>query len=261
MTPSFFKQSDGRSPVVVKARAVRAFTLIELLVSITIMSTLMAVLVPALSSAKREAMRIACQHNLHEMGKALWAYSVANDSRLPCVVSPMTNGGGTPGFGNGSSTNDQIDPFNRELWPISFQNLMMPLYLGSDSKIFVCPAAVRGWPREGPFAMTYRDAGINQPNGTTSIPDSYFRENFAFMDGRPMNELRVHFTGNPVADAQLIGRTRSTFMRDMVSRNGADVIGPHNGGINVLNRDFGVETRDHATTVNDLGIFGGGVEF
>ena len=138
----------------------------------------------------------------------------------------------------------------------------MPLYFGDDRRMFTCPAATRGWPRDGgPFQMTYRDAGINQPNGIISPEGSYFRENFGFLDGRPMIELRIKLTGVPVEDAQLLGRLRSTYVRDMVEREGPGVIGPHEGGINVLNREFGVEFRKRKDTQEDLAPFGAGVLF
>src|SRR5580765_2194451 len=116
----------------------RAFTLIELLVAIAIISLLLAIITPALAGARRQAMRIACQANLREISSALWAYSVANDARIPYVYSPLTNGGSVPGFVDPTVPYSQIDPYNRDLWPDSLPNVLMPLYLGTDSRIFTC---------------------------------------------------------------------------------------------------------------------------
>jgi len=240
----------------------KGFTLIELLVSVAILSLLLGVLLPALAGAKRRSLRVACQANLRQMQQALWSYSVANDARVPYVLSPMTNGGSVPGFGQASATDAQIDPYDAAAWPLSFQNLMMPLYLGTERRIFVCPAANRGWPRENAtFAMTYRDAGVNQPNGVISAAKSYLRESFGFMDGRPMSEFRPIMTGNPIIDGQTLGAARGTFMRDMIQREGANVVGPHEGGINVISREFGVEFRDRDTAQTDLAPFGTGATF
>lgn len=240
----------------------KGFTLIELLVSVAVITTLISVLVPALSGAKRHSMRVACQSNLRQMQQSLWSYSIANDARVPYVLSPMTNGGSVPGFGKPTYTDAQVNPYDRELWPLSFQNLMMPLYLGDERKLFTCPAANRGWPRQDAgLEMSYRDAGVNQPNGIVTTPKSYLRESFGFMDGRPMNEFRPIMTGNAIIDGQTLGAARGAFMRDMILREGPKVIGPHDGGINVITREFGIEFRDQETAQNDLAPFGTGVEF
>ncbi len=239
-----------------------AFTLIELLVSVAIMALLISILLPALGAARRHAQRTGCQTRLREVARALWAYSVANDSCVPYVISPLTNGGAVPGFGREDSPDDEINPYDRESWPDSLQNLLMPLYLGEDRKVFICPVALRGWPRKGAnFESTYRDAGANQPNGMVSPEGTYFRESFGFLDGRPMNEYRLRLTGDPLKDAQRFGALRGTFLRDMIVREGETVLGPHDGGINVINREFGIEYRDKRTIQQDLAPFGAGVQF
>ena len=240
----------------------RAMTLIELLVVVAIIAMLVGIVAPGLSAARRSAQRVTCQTQLHQIGTAVWEYSVANEDRVPYVFSPMTNGGAVAGFGNPAYSNAEVDPYDRALWPDSLQNVLMPLYLGDDRRIFTCPAANIGWPRDaGSFQMTYRDAGANQPNGVIAPLGSYLRESFGFLDGRPMVELRIRLTGNPIVDAQLLGRLRGTYARDMVLRETDRVVGPHDGGINVLNREFGVEYRNRETTQADLAPFGAGVQF
>jgi prepilin-type N-terminal cleavage/methylation domain-containing protein len=229
----------------------KAFTLIELLVVMAIIATLVSTLVPVCAVARRKAQSLACQAKLKEVSKALWAYSVSNDSRVPYVFSPMTN----TGYGDASKPDAELDPYDADKWPDSLQNKLMSLYLGEDRKIFICPAANRGWPRNsGSFQMTYRDAAINQPSGTiVDDPLSYNRNAFAFLDGRPMVEMRPRFTGNPIADSQRFSFMRGTFLRDMVVREGAStVVGPHERGINVITREFGVEFRDTKAVKSDL---------
>jgi hypothetical protein len=50
-------------------------------------------------------------------------------------------------------------------------------------------------------------------------------------------------------------------MRDMVARQSGKVIGPHEGGVNVIDREFGVSFRDARTTLDDLALFSAGVQF
>lgn len=241
----------------------RGFTLIELLVSVSIISVLISLTLPALSSARRLCLRTNCQTRLREVGQALWAYSVANDSCVPYVISPMTNGStGRPGFGQANVPDADLNPFDMVKWPNSLQNLLLPLYLANAKQLFVCPAARLGWPRKGgPWQMTYRDAGANQSSGRIALPDSYERETFGFLDGRPMREHRYKSSDDPVRAAQGLSAMRGAYLRDMVVREGNQVIGPHEGGINLINREFGVEFRDRQTTMDDLALFGGGVKF
>jgi hypothetical protein len=175
-------------------------------------------------------------------------------------------------FDKPSVSDASINPYDRDLWPLSLQNVLMPLYLGEDHRFWVCPAAVRGWPRNTrAYQMTYRDAGANQPNGTVPPPSNEFiydrveHGQLGFLDGRPMTELRVHYTGNVINDALRYATTRGTYLRDFVERDKANnkVIGPHNGGINVINREFGVVFRDGKEIQADLVPNGGstGVKF
>lgn len=235
------------------------FTLIELLVVTSIISLLVAIVMPAMSAVRRHGTKMSCQTRMHEIARAIWAYSVSNDSRVPYVESPIVNNK----FDKPSVPDEEINPYDTDRWPLSLQNMLMPIYLGQDEKIFTCPAATVGWPRaSGAFRMTFRDAGANQPNGSVSGEATYFRETFGFLDGRPMNELRIHFTGNPAVDAQRRAWARGTYVRDMVEREGSGpVSGPHDKGINVLNREFGVEFRDYKAIQPDLAPLTGGVRF
>jgi len=224
----------------------------------SIISLLVAITAPALSAARRQGQITTCQSRLHEVARALWAYSVANDSRVPYVESPMVNNQ----FGKSTVPNEAVNPYDRERWPLSLQNVLMPLYLGEDHRFWVCPAANFGWPRNTrSYDMTYRDAGANQPAGTVTAEASYQRESFGFLDGRPMIELHVRYTGDPMVDAQRYGASRGSYLRDMVLREGTKVTGPHNGGVNVINREFGVEFRDRKEMQADLALNGSGVLF
>ena len=247
-----------------------AFTLIELLVVVAIIALLIGILLPSLQQAKTRARQTICAANLHQIGVAIYNYWTEANGRVPYVFSPMTNGG----FGQPEQTvpNRDIDPFDRDNWRLSLPNVLMPLHMGEIRASFVCPSAVNGWPRgdAGPFRYTYRPAAANQPGGVPSPPGSYEREAFGFLDGRMLRKFRMDIEPNPTSPQHHIrnaieyAKLRGTFLRDLVRMRPSGnepVLGPHRGGIQVLNRDLQVQFRDQKTVTADLAPNNVGVRF
>src|SRR5687768_5699583 len=61
----------------------RAFTLVELLVVIGIIAVLIAVLLPALQSAREQAVSLQCLSNLRACGQTLYLYATQNKGQFP----------------------------------------------------------------------------------------------------------------------------------------------------------------------------------
>ncbi|MBN2448078.1 MAG: type II secretion system protein [Phycisphaerae bacterium] len=240
-------------------RRPRGFTLIELLVVIAIIALLVSILLPSLSNARAQARKTVCASNLRQVGVGIYNYWTEADGRVPYVFSPMTN----TKFGAAAATvpDELCDPFDRDgttpgvdCWPESLPNVLMPRHMGESQKVFVCPSATNGWPRQGgPLRYTYRPAAANQPSGVVSVPGTYQREHFGILDGRILRKFKLEQTDNPVADAMQHQFLRATFIRDMIKRDddGA-VVGPHCGGILLLNRDLEVEFRPREEAQKDL---------
>ncbi|MBW7906804.1 MAG: type II secretion system GspH family protein [Phycisphaerae bacterium] len=246
-----------------------AFTLIELLIVVAIVALLLAILAPSLHAARDRARQTVCAARLHQVGVGLYNYWTEQGGRVPYIETPMTNGGF--GLPPAVAPDPNLDPFDRQKWPSSLPNVLMPQHLGEQPELFVCPSAVNGWPRaaNAPYRFTYRDAGANQPNGVVTPPGSYERESFGFLDGRMLAKLRIDIYENPstpqeyIHNAQEFAKQRGTYLRDLLEfrQPGEPVVGPHRRGIMVLDRDLFVRYRSQPTAYEDLAPNGAGVRF
>lgn len=242
----------------------RGFTLIELLVVVAIIALLMGLLAPGLSGAKAQAQKTKCAANLQQISVAMYSYWTEWNARVPCVESPMVNNY----FGEKKKTDAECDPFDREKWPMSLPNVLMPTYLGQQSGVFACPSATIGWPKwSKPLRYSYRDAGRNQPNGKVTAPGSYEREHFGFMDGRFLQKFRMDLIAEPngpneiIHNAEEFAKSRGIYVRDLVRKVGDELIGPHRGGTMNINRDLQVEFRNRKVTSEDLSPENATVQF
>jgi prepilin-type N-terminal cleavage/methylation domain-containing protein len=233
----------------------KAFTLIELLVVVAIISVLVSLLLPALSKARAQAQKTRCAANLHQLAVAMYSYWTEWNGRVPCVETPMVN----KRFGDADQTDAEVNPFDRERWPISLPNVLLGKYVGEQAGVFACPAARVGWPRQSrPFRFTYREAGRNQPNGKVTREGSYEREHFGFMDGRQLAKFRMNLVADPqspndyIQNAEEYAKSRGVYVRDLIYWENGRVFGPHNGGVMVINRDMQVEFRNQNVTNDDL---------
>lgn len=237
----------------------RGFTLIELLVVVAIIASLIGILLPSFVEARHEARKVVCMSNYKQLQTAFETYFNDYNGRVPYVISPMHNNA----FGRDPSVvpDEQVNPYKRhgeepgvDYWPQSLPNIFMPNYIGTEEKIFVCPAAINGWPRtqDEDYRYTLKPAAANMPSGVVQDPrrgSEYLRESFAFLDGRVFWRFRREMTGDWLNDTTYQDLYQNaTFVRDLIKRDNnyhdeRTLVGPHKGGAIMLNRNLEVEYR------------------
>lgn len=114
----------------------RGFTLVEVLVVIALVTLLIAILLPALSGARRNSRRLACQANLRQIATGWEMYLDQNDGHFYQRVNAQLIYGGVQGRGATVFGSDPSAPVARPLNPL----LGLDEVVREGGEIFRCPS-------------------------------------------------------------------------------------------------------------------------
>jgi len=172
------------------------FTLIELLIVIAIIAILASLLLPALSSAKLKAKRIACLNNMKQMGVAFSMYTSENDDTIPLA-----------GYTDNNAINYSFDDYLATYIGIELTESQKEYYVfpqGQSSKVLLCPAD--NVVRQGGYSpRTYsmpRPSGLSYPSLSGGVGLAYYFTWSPNMASPP--RLKVNKVTNPSGTLMLV---------------------------------------------------------
>jgi prepilin-type N-terminal cleavage/methylation domain-containing protein len=163
------------------------FTLLELLVVVSIVALLVSLSLPALRTAREQSRQLVCRHNLDDIWRGVYLYSLDNSDRVPYMERRDVT----------------LDPFDKR-FPQLVGNVV-GRYV--ERRSFICPSAVAGYPDEDPssrykWKLTYDFSTADRvgdepvpydkaPGAFTGTPPDPASVNMVHFDGRPIKRLSV----------------------------------------------------------------------